>query len=236
MTRPRTSLRAFGLLTALVPGPLAAQGIPMDTASFHWGRYAEADALLEKTIFRVDVARLRLRFGAETASGLEELLDGAQGSEQLADTVAGLAIHTLDAWAGLTFQRNVGFDRFLAGIRDGVKVARDAGLIDPVFARSLSDSLPVWYASLRERGVRDGDVMMYRIRGDTLRTVFRTVDGQVLVDQVDTGPQPRLSVMGGILAPGSDFRKGLLNSLWVAKTPSEQGEGPRVAQRRYAEG
>jgi hypothetical protein len=185
----------------------------MDTASFPTGRYAQADALLEKTIFRVDVARLRLRFGSETSQALEALLDGNPRSDTLADSLAVLAVQTRNAWAGLTFQRDVGFDRFLSGIRDGVKVARDAGLIDPVFARSLSESLPEWYALVRERGIRDGDVMMYRIHGDTLRTVYRTVDGEVLVDQVDTGPQPRLSVMGGFFAPGSDFRKGLLNSL-----------------------
>jgi hypothetical protein len=189
------SLVAFPLLATLFPGPLGAQGIAMDTASFPTGRYAQADALLEKTIFRVDVARLRVRFGSETAQALEALLDGNPRSDPLADSLAVLAARTQNAWAGLTFQRDVGFDRFLSGIRDGVKVARDAGLIDPVFARSLSDSLPEWYALVRERGVRDGDVMMYRIHGDTLRTVYRTVDGEVLVDQVDTGPQPRLSVM-----------------------------------------
>ncbi|MCJ7630361.1 MAG: hypothetical protein MUO50_18460, partial [Longimicrobiales bacterium] len=135
-------------------------------------------ALLEKTIFRIDVARLRLRFGAETALGLESLLDGRPRSESLADTAVGLAVQTRDAWASLSFQRDVDFDLFLDGIRDGIKVARKAGLVDPAFARSLSDSLPAWYASLRVRGVRDGDVMMYRINGDTLRTVFRTVDGQ----------------------------------------------------------
>ena len=206
-------LAAFPLLATLFPGPLGAQGITMDTASLPTGRYAEADALLEKTIFRVDVARLRLRFGSETSQALEALLDGNPRSDTLADSLAVLAVQTRNAWAGLTFQRDVGFDRFLSGIRDGVKVARDAGLIDPVFARSLSESLPEWYALVRERGIRDGDVMMYRIHGDTLRTVYRTVDGEVLVDQVDTGPQPRLSVMGGFFAPGSDFRKGLLNSL-----------------------
>jgi len=213
MRRFPVPLAAFPLLATLVPGGLVAQGVAMDTTSLSAGRYAEVDALLEKTIFRVDVARLRLRFGTETARGLEALMDGAPPSDALADSVAVLAVRTQDAWAGLTFQRDVGFDPFLSGIRDGVKVARDAGLIAPAFARTLSDSLPVWYASVRERGVRDGDVMMYRIRGDTLRTVFRTVDGEILVDQVDVGSQPRLSVMGGFFAPGSDFRRSLMSSL-----------------------
>lgn len=207
-------LLVTGFLAVPIPGPLAAQEVALDTASFPVGRYSEATALLEKTIFSVDVALLRLRFGAQTALGLATLLEGASRSDALEDSVASLAAQTRDAWAGLTFLRNVGFDRFIDGIWDGVKVARDAGFIDPAFARSISDSLPVWYAALRTRGVRQGDVMMYRIHGDTLRTVFRTVDGFVLIDQVGAGTRPRLSVMGGFFGKGSDFRKGLLNSLF----------------------
>jgi hypothetical protein len=205
---------AFVLLTGLLPEGLAAQGFTMDTLTLSTGRYSEASMLLEKTLFRIDVARLRLRFGAETAFELESLLEGKSYSEALADTAVGFALGTRDAWASLGFQRDVGFDRFLDGIRDGVSVARNAGIVEPDFARSLSDSLPAWYASLQERGVKDGDVMMYRITGDTLRTVFRTVDGRILVNQVDVGSQPRLSVMGGFLASGSEFRKGLLISLF----------------------
>ena len=213
MTRSRTFLLEFALVGALLPVTVEAQLVAMDTASLAVGPYAEANMLLEKTIFRVDVAELRIRFGVETASGLETLLNGASRSDALEDSVALFAAQTRDAWAGLTFQRDVGFDRFIGGVRDGVKVAREEKYIDPEFARNLSDSMPNWYAPLRTRGVRKGDVMMYRIQGDTLRTVFRTVDGQVLVDQVGVGFQARLSVMGGFFGHGSDFRKGLLSFL-----------------------
>jgi len=193
---------------------LSAQGTAMDTTSLAVGRYSEASALLEKTLLRIDVARLRIRFDTETALGLGSLLEGHPRSDPLADAAVGLVLQTRDAWASLSFQRNVSFDRFVDGILDGVHAARDAGLLDPAFAQSLSDSLPLWYSPLRERGVKDGDTMVYRIRGDSLHTVFRTIDGQNLVDQIDVGPQPRLSVLGGFLAPGSDFRNGLLNSIF----------------------
>ena len=226
MTLLPAFLRATVLCALLLPGTLGAQGLAMDTVPISAGRYAEASTLLQKTIFRVDVARLRLRFGVETALGLESLLDGRRRSEALADSAVELAVRTTDAWAGLTFQRDVDFQRFLDGIRDGVDVAREAGFLDPVFAQRLSDSLPAWYASLLERGVREGDAMTYRITGDSLRTVFRTADGRVLVDQVDVGPQTRLSVMGGFLARGSDFRKGLLNSLFGSRGEGAAPPGP----------
>lgn len=240
MTYFRTASLACLLLTGLLPAILAAQGLAMDTLPLSKGRYAEASMLLEKTLFRIDVARLSLRFGPETALALGKLVDGRRHSDALADTVVLLAIQTRDAWASLGFRRDVDFGRFLEGIRDGISVARKAGLLDPGFARGLSDSLPTWYASLRTRGVKDGDVMMYRITGDTLRTVFRTVEGRILVDQEDVGPQPRLSVMGGFLAPGSDFRKGLLISIFANledSAPSPRPSGPTVSAReRPAEG
>jgi hypothetical protein len=202
------------------------QGSVVDTASLATGPSSEATTLLEKTLFRIDVARLRIRFGPETAREVADLLLlGPPGGDRtvLEDAVAHRALGATDAWATLEFERGIGFERFLEGIRDGVEVALQAGYLDPPFARNLSDSLPGWYARLRERGVRDGDVMMYRIRGDTLRTVFRTVEGEVVVDQTDVGAQPRLAVLGGFFGPGSDFREGLLESLLAAG--SREGEG-----------
>jgi hypothetical protein len=152
---------------------------------------------------------------------------GEEDLEDLKEILADRALHSLDAWATLRFERGIGFERFIDGIREGVEVARREGHVDPSFAEDLSDSLPGWYAPLRWRGVREGDVMMYRIRGDTLRTVFRTVEGGVLVDQTDVGTQPRLAVLGGFFGRGSDFREGLLESLMAAGSRGgREGGGP----------
>ncbi|HSM08267.1 MAG TPA: hypothetical protein VLA33_04535, partial [Gemmatimonadota bacterium] len=67
-----------------------------------------------------------------------------------------------------------------------------------------------------ERGIRSGDRMLQRVRGDTLRTVYEGADGEVLLDQVDVGPERRLAVLGGYFAPGSDFRQGLVESVLAA--------------------
>lgn len=188
--------------------PSSTDSLPRSSAP-----YSDAVALLEKTIFRIDVAVLRVRFGPETTSELASLLTGREPSPALADSAAAAAIRTGNAWVTLTFLRNVGFGRFMGGIRDGVVTARNAGVVDRPFAAALLDSMPVWYAPVETRGVREGDVMSYRIRGDTLRTVFRTNEGMVLLDQMDVGPQAPLTVLGGFFSRGSDFRKRLLASL-----------------------
>jgi hypothetical protein len=171
--------------------------------------------LLEKTIFKVDVLTLEVYFGAETAARLETLARDNQLTRDLGDSIAMVGAHSQDAWARMGFVRNVSFGQFTDAIRQNAKHARDEGIILPETFDLIDESLPLWYGFLRERGVLKGDEMMYRIRGDTLRTVYRTVDGETPLDQIDVGPERRLSVLGGFFARKSDFRKGLLESLFV---------------------
>ncbi|MFC1662290.1 hypothetical protein ACFL3S_12705 [Gemmatimonadota bacterium] len=225
MTPFRIGLFSFGILVGIGGQAIAAQEISPDSAFLSSGSYTEASTLLEKTIFRVDAAILTLRLGAETTSALRDLVRQNQAPESVEERVVALVVRARDASARLQFLRGIGFERFLNEIRDGVETSRKAGLVDRAFARSLSDSFPVWYSPLRDRGVRDGDAMFYFISGDTLRTVFRTGNGEVLVDEINVGSMPRLSVLGGFLGPGSDFRRGLLESLSRAISGDPEATG-----------
>ncbi len=211
--------RTFPFLAFLLPAVglspvLEAQEGTQNVRALATGPYSEATALLEKTLFRIDIARLHLRFGPETAAELATLLEGRDRTSVLADSAAQVAMRSRNAWARLTFLRDVSFEQFLGGIRESVQAALKGGVVDSTFVRALSDSLPSWYAPLRGREVREGDRMTYRIRGDSLHTVVRTAEGRVLVDHRDADPQAPLSVLGGYFSPGSDFREGLLNSLF----------------------
>jgi hypothetical protein len=72
----------------------------------------------------------------------------------------------------------------------------------------------VWFDFLGERGIWEGDEVFYRIQGDTLRTIYRSADERILLDQTDVGPASRLSVLGSYFVEGSDFREGLIKSLF----------------------
>jgi hypothetical protein len=204
----------FALLPLLCGLPVVAQHPALDTVSVGHGRYAAMQTLLEKTIFKVDVLTLDVRFGSETAHRLEQLVTSRRYSESLADSIASVAIDARDAWARLRFKRRVSLDQFLNGIRHNLTRARQAGIIDSVSYASISQDLPVWYHFLADDGISKGDEMLYRIRGDTLHTAYRTAAGKFLLEQTDTGSDRRLSVLGGYFAPKSEFRKGLIKSLF----------------------
>lgn len=172
--------------------------------------------LLEKSIFQVDVLRLEVRFGPEATMRLDSLVAASASAsdlDELADSVAAIALAARDALTSLAFLRDVGLDRFLKGIRDNLGRALAGELITQGEFDGISRALPTWYAFLEDRGIRSGDRMLQRIRGDSLRTVYISAAGDTLLDQADTGAHRRLAVLGGYFAPGSDFREGLVESL-----------------------
>ena len=176
--------------------------------------YSSMRTLFEKTIFKVDVLTLDVRLGPEDARRVEDLVAGAEYSEALADSVAAVAIGSRNAWIRVRFERDVSLEQFLDGVEDNLEKARDAGIISAEDYRMISESMPVWYSFLEERRIRDGDRMYYRIRGDSLHTQYLGVDGELLLDQVDVGAERRLAVLGSYFVKGSDFRKGLIRSVF----------------------
>jgi hypothetical protein len=185
--------------------------IATDTAGLG-GRYGTLQMLLEKTFLQVDVLELEIRVDPETAAQVE---DGMAVNGENADEEAILSalIAAPRVWARLTFKRDIGVDRLIREIRNSMRKAVQAGLLDPAGYDTISASLPEWYASLRERGVRNGDGQYYRIRGDTLRTTFVGRDGEQFIDETATSPVNRRALLTSWFAPGSDFRDKLLASL-----------------------
>ena len=202
------------LAMAVAAPPLAAQTSPVETASLADGPFASMRMLLEKTFLKVDVLTLDVRFGSDAAGRIRALAEGREYAHPLADSIANVAAHATDAYARLRFERNVGLDQFLDGIRDNLERALAAGYIDRAAFDEISGGLPGWYAFLADRGIHEGDEMFYRIRGDELRVVYVATDGTTLLDRTDPGAHRRLAVLGSYYAPGSDFRESLIRSLF----------------------
>ncbi|MDX1674305.1 MAG: hypothetical protein R3314_05815 [Longimicrobiales bacterium] len=165
--------------------------------------------LLERTLFQVDVLTLELRLGPETAAEVRRHVEARAAR----DSVARTALRSRNAYARIEFVRDVGMDRFLDGVRSDLRKVEEAGLIDGPTFRQISGSLPDWYSFLEGRGVREGDALLYRVRGDTLHSGYRSASGEWLLRQTDIGPERRRAVLGSYLVEGSSFREGLLDSL-----------------------
>ncbi len=207
-----TALLAAGLLAR--PAGAPAQSAPIDTSSLGRGPGSTMSALLEKTIFNVDVLRLDLRVGPQTQSELAALIRGRAYTDALGDRIAAAALRTQDAWAEITFRRHVSLGRFVDGVDGSLRQALKARIITEANYRTVSAGLPRWFGFLRESGFHEGDRIIYRISPEGLRTQFVGVDGRVRLDQIDKGRDPPLALLGGYFAPGSDFRPLLIRSLF----------------------
>jgi hypothetical protein len=198
----------FALAILTLINPVGAPLCPESTPSL------VASALLEKTIFKVDVVSLELWLGPATTVEVRDNL--AAGNDALAAAVA----DSRDAWVQLVFQRNVGLDRFLKGVDEDMQRATHVGWLDAAGYTKVATGLPRWLAPLREQGIASGDRFTYAIVEDTLRTVFTRRDGEVVIDQIDIGPAHRRALLGSFVAPGAGFRDDLMADL------QRSSEGP----------
>lgn len=194
-----------------------APGAVPDTSHLASGPYSRMQTLLERTIFQVDVVDLTLRYDSAATARIRRAVEGREYSESVADTVAAAVLNAHNVNAHLDFRRDVGLDRFLESVHENMARARDAGMLADSAFRRFEGELPGWYSALEGRGVKEGDVTRYRIRGDSLRVLYRSATGDTLFTRTDVGEQHRRAVIGGYLAPGVDFREGLVRSLFEGR-------------------
>jgi hypothetical protein len=222
------AIHLFLVASATVPGTLSAQERgageiaavstpdphPFESVDFGAGPYEEMEALLEVTIFNIDVLTLTVRVGPETARRLAGLAEGhGEYSEELADSVAVVMLEADDAWARQVFLRDVGLGRLTGGMRETAEKAAEAGYISQEYAAEFAAALPEWFGFLEERGAKEGDAIYFRIQGDRVSTAYRTVDGQVLLDDTTVDPESRFGSIPSFFAPGTRFRERLVKSL-----------------------
>lgn len=182
------------------------------------GPFSEMSALLEVTIFKIDVLTLTVRVDASTAERLRLLVDGRDYSEELADSVAAAILDAEEAWARQVFHRDVSLDRLASGMRETAEKAAEAGFITLEYFEQFSESVPIWFGFLGESGVKKGDEILFRIQGRSLRTAYRTADGRVLMDQAVAGDEATRASVPSFFAPGTRFRKRLVESLLASRS------------------
>lgn len=182
------------------------------------GPYGRMHGVLEKTIVALDVLEVEMRFGEEVARRLEGLVEGREYSEAAAESIARVVTGSRDVFVQVVFRRGVETRRFLEQSRADLKSALDHELVSPAHFQAVYENLPAWFEFLDRRGIEEGDRLLYRVRNDTVRTVFRGVGGEVLLDQTDpTGAERRDALLAGYLAPASELREPLVRSLFESE-------------------
>ncbi len=216
MRKSLLSTSIAGAVIVLLVSSMAAQRPFFDLGSLASGPFARMLTLYEESFlfFSIDVLSLEVRFGSEVAEKVKSIVQSGDEPSQFADSIADTAIHAEDAFVHIRFLRDIRLERFIQEARESTKLVSEAGIIDNTSYEHISKNLPIWYASLADRGINKGDEMFYRIRSGSLRTLYHGVDGTIYVDKEDKGRLGPLAVQGGYFVEKSKFRKGLLQSLF----------------------
>lgn len=208
------AIAIFPMLTATLVGQSADLPATPNLEGLGNAAYSHMRTKLEKTIFKVDVLDVDVWLGEADAQRLGGWVKGKSYSDRLADSVSAVAIHSRDALVRIQFLRDISLSQFLDGIDENMRHLPEEGILQRSDYERISAGLSVWFDFLTEGGIQKEDEVFYRIRGDTLRTMYRSADGRILLDQTDVGPASRLSVLGSYFVRGSDFREDLIKSLF----------------------
>ncbi len=193
---------------ASAPPPAEAHAPP-------WALAPVMEMLYERTIFNVDVLTVSIGVDPGTEAELRALVGGGDYEPAAADAVVARVMDSHSVLIRSRFHRDVGLDQFLGGVRDSLERARDGGYLahdelEAVFAENVRQFQP-----FQERGFRSDETITYRIRGDRLDLEVRDAAGGILFENRVEGDVRRGALLGGYFAPDSDFREGLLRSLFT---------------------
>lgn len=212
--RRLTGLAGAVALLGLVATAAAAPLPSLDSPELAQGPYAAMKMTLKKTILRINVAFIDVRFDKAAQARFAALASGKSWSDALGAQLAQVAIDAGHAVVQMQFNHDVSLDRWVSVVRDNLEQARSAGLISKQLEQQVSQGLPQWFGALKDRGYEKGDRLIYQVQPDALRSVVVSKDGKVYVDRLDHGADTRRVVLASYFAPDSDFREPLLKSLF----------------------
>lgn len=206
---------AAGLVASLLASlSWAGDALPsLDGSELAQGSYASMHMLLQKTVLKINVATVDVRFDKPTQARFSQLARDKPYSYELDAQLAQAAMAAPHAVVQMQFVRDVPLSRWMGVVRDNLQLAREAGLIGRDIEQRVANAIPQWFAPLQERGYQKGDKLIYAVSPEALRTVVVSAAGQVLLDLTEREAGARRVVLPSYFAPKSDTRELLIRSL-----------------------
>jgi hypothetical protein len=178
------------------------------------GPYAAMHMLLQKTVLKVNVADIDVRFDKATQTKFAAVAKGSVYSDAVGQQLAQAAVDAPRAVVQMQFKRDIPLSRWIGVVKDNLEEARKAGLITREVEDRVNKGIPDWFGALTKRGYEKGDKLIYSVTPEGVRSVVVSTSGQVFVDRIDAGYDARRVVLGSYFASGSEFREPLLRSLF----------------------
>ena len=191
----------------------AVLGGRADSAPPATDRYGHMHMKYERTLFGIDVAYVDVTFDQATRERFAALAAGQHFSDQLAERIARTAVEAQAVTVQVQFLRSASMKEFLDAAHKNLERARDAGYISQATFATSWANVQRDFAVLANRGFKKGDRLIYRATPGSLHTTVMAGD-RTLLDVTSPGADPRRAMIASYYAPRTDFRTGLIKSMF----------------------
>lgn len=204
----------LSLVTAATVALITGSAIPGAadlTAGVGAAEHGVLSMRFEVTFMKIDVADVEALLTTADAARVEAVAAGERTGEAEAEVEAILA-GADPVVVAMRYVRDASFGRFTKGMASGIDAAHEGDQLSDAERRSVHDQFLVGLTPMEERGVKEGDTLVFRVEGNavTMRVVDAT--GQRLAEASYEGDVYPRAVRGMYICCKSDFLEKLVRS------------------------
>lgn len=178
------------------------------------GAHARMNMFFEVTFMKIDVAEIDAWLAPETAAQIGEIVAVGKENDDARDRISDALLAADTMLLSMEYARDSGHDRLMKGVRRSMEAAMKSALITEEEMARMYDALASELATLADRGVLEGDRLVYRLDGEVLQVVYADPAGEQLVSATYEGPEWAKGVKGAFFGKESRFRTKLVKSLY----------------------
>jgi len=173
--------------------------------------------LYEVTFLNIDVAIIEYQLDAETAEAINDIYSKGEMTEARQNQVGEILFASQALAFAMDLQRDASCNRLLKGMLGNLQRAKESEILSASEYELVNKGLPALLAPHEERGVFEGDILMYRVQPDGVRVILQGFDGELLVDSVEEGAAWAKGIKAIFLGKDSKLRQRLVEAVWDRK-------------------
>ncbi len=214
------SLTRVCAFMAVILFQLLTNGMALSTVTDEWSEglgqtpNAVHSFLFEVTFMNIDVAIVEFQLDAQTATLVSTITAEGDPNDSRMDRVGDILLAAETIAFSMDIQRDTSTGKLLKGMLLNLERAWESELISESEHELVSERLRAIFTQHDERGIQEGDKLMYRVQPDGVRVILLGVDGEILEDSLESGPAWTKGIKGVFVGPNSKLREKLVEAVW----------------------
>ena len=177
------------------------------------GAHARLRFFFEVTFMKIDIAWIEAYLDSGTAAVVEQVT-GLEYSKGRARALEMALLAGDPMLLRMELARGGGAGRFIGATRDNLQAAVECGSMGQTTFDELWPYFEELLSPVDQRGMEEGDAILYRIEGSRVRIVYLGPAGEIIVDGNYEGAEAARGFVGSFLCRETAFSEKLIRSAW----------------------